>query len=51
LGYEFASEGFGEESGGEAIDLLTGFFVLGFDAIGFGEEGFDAADDFNNFCF
>jgi hypothetical protein len=46
LGDECASEGFGEEGGSQSIDVLTGFLVLGFDPIDFGEEGFDAADDF-----
>lgn len=34
LGDELASEGFGEEGGGESIDLLAGGFVLGFDRYG-----------------
>jgi hypothetical protein len=46
LGHEFAPEGFGEQGGGEAIEVGAGGGVAGFEAIGVGEEGFNAANDF-----
>ncbi len=45
-GDELAAKGLGEDRLSEAIDLPAGRLVAGFDLIGDGEEGVDAADDF-----
>ena len=46
LGDQLAAEGLGEQGGRQALDLGAGGGVAGFEAVGVGEEGFDAADDF-----
>ena len=46
LRYQLATEGLGEQRGRQALDLGAGGGVAGFEAVGVGEQGFDAADDF-----
>ncbi len=46
LRHQLAAEGLGEQCGRQAFDLGAGGGVAGFEAVGVGEQGFDAADDF-----
>ena len=46
LRHQLAAEGLGEQRGRQAFDLGAGGGVAGFEAVGIGEQGFDAADDF-----
>ncbi len=46
LRHQLAAEGFGQQRRGQAVDGGLGLGEAGFQAVGEGEEGFDAADDF-----
>ena len=45
LRYQFAAESFGQQRGRQAFDLSACSAVAVFEAVGGGEQGFDAADD------
>ena len=49
LGDKLAAEGLGEQGGCQPLDLGAGCGVAGFEAIGVGEERFDAADNLRLF--
>ena len=49
LRHEFAAKGLGEQGRGQLADLPAGGGETGFEAVGEGEEDFDAADDFGLF--
>ena len=49
LRHQFAAEGLGEQGRREAFDLGAGGDVAGLNAVGEGEQGFDAADDLGLF--
>lgn len=46
LGHKFTAEGLREQRRVQLPDLPAGRCVAGFDTVGEGEQGFDAADDF-----
>jgi hypothetical protein len=49
LRHEFAAKSLGEQGWGQLADLPAGSGKSGFEAVGEGEEDFDAADDFGLF--